>query len=72
LLPNSWGPPPEAQLVLQRGAGRDAVPETIEFGPCNQFVEELAKFAASVRTGRLLPPAEDGVANMRVLQTATP
>ncbi|MBE7560921.1 Gfo/Idh/MocA family oxidoreductase [bacterium] len=69
-LPSAWGPPEEAQLIMQRSTGRDATPEAVTFPPCNHFVEELADFAASVRAGKLLPPAEDGLANMRVLQAA--
>ncbi len=69
-LPNSWGPPDTTPLVLQRGGNREAAPETLTFPPCNQFVELLSNFAASVHAGRLLYPAEDGLANMRVLQTA--
>ena len=69
-LPGGFGPPEEAELLVQRGAKRGSEPEREVFGKVDQFAEELGNFAASVAEGRLLFPAEDGLANMRVLTEA--
>lgn len=42
--------------------------ETIRFGPADQYAEMINCFCRSVAAGKLEAPAEDGVANMRVLQ----
>jgi len=34
----------------------------------NQYASEIDHFVRSVRAGRLLAPAEDGVANTRVIE----
>jgi D-xylose 1-dehydrogenase (NADP+, D-xylono-1,5-lactone-forming) len=39
-----------------------------EVPPANQFAHEADHFARSVRAGRLLPPAENGVAQARVIE----
>jgi len=39
-----------------------------EVPPADQFAREADHFARCVRTGRLLPPAEDGVAQTRVIE----
>jgi predicted dehydrogenase len=57
-------------LRLWRTTDRDEEPETIAFDETNQYACQLAAFCESIRTGRLLAPAEDGLANMRVLETA--
>jgi predicted dehydrogenase len=41
---------------------------TIEVPGVNQYALEVDHFARSVEAGRLLPPAEDGVANTRVIE----
>jgi D-xylose 1-dehydrogenase (NADP+, D-xylono-1,5-lactone-forming) len=40
-----------------------------EIPAVNQYAEQADHFSRSVRTGRLLPPAEDGVAQTRVMDT---
>jgi predicted dehydrogenase len=48
---------------------RPGQPDLIEEIPAaNQFGLEIDHFAASVEAGRLLPPAEDGVAQARVIE----
>jgi hypothetical protein len=48
----------------------------IEFGipgcgrEANQYAEQVTDFCKSIAAGKLLAPAEDGVANMRVLEAA--
>jgi len=39
-----------------------------EVPPTDQFVAEAEHFARSVRAGKLLPPAEDGTAQARVIE----
>jgi predicted dehydrogenase len=41
---------------------------TEQVGPANQFALEADHFARSVRAGRLLEPAEDGVAQARIIE----
>ena len=69
----------EGRIVVDRAFRPDAQPGRItiwrgsdqrveEVGPANQFALEVDHFAASVRAGRLLPPAENGVAQTRVIE----
>ncbi|MFN0050946.1 MAG: Gfo/Idh/MocA family protein [Planctomycetales bacterium] len=69
-LPDAFLPPPEAQLLLRRGTESGDSVETIHIPRANQYAEQVTDFCASITAGRLLPPAEDGLANMRVLETA--
>lgn len=62
-LPDGVLPPPEARLVHTTSEGR----AEIEFPRADQYAEEIEAFAAAIRTGGLAAPAEDGLANMRVL-----
>jgi len=61
-LPDGVLPTPVGRMIV-RG---DSAPRALEL-PGDQYAEEVKAFAASVAAGRLLAPAEDGVANMRVL-----
>ena len=67
------------RIVVQRAFRPDAEPAVIEvvsrdgtrieeIAAANQYGLEADHFAASVRAGRLLPPAEDGVAQSRVIE----
>jgi predicted dehydrogenase len=47
---------------------RDDDQRVDEVPPTDQFVAEAEHFARSVRAGRLLPPAEDGTAQARVIE----
>jgi len=62
-LPAGVLPEPETELVYRHG---ERV-ETIHFAASDQYVGEIECFAASVAAGRLLEPAENGLANMQVL-----
>ncbi len=64
-LPSGVLPPPEAEMVIATAAGQ----ETKRFAKAHQFVGELLAFQAGIQEGRLPAPAEDGRANMRVLET---
>jgi predicted dehydrogenase len=69
-IPDAFLPPPEAQLVVRHGTDRESPDETIVFPAANQYAEQVRDFCASIAAGRLLPPAEEGVANMQVLEQA--
>ena len=62
-VPEAFLPPERPKIILE------AKDQTEEL-PCpgtNQYAAMVDHFCLSIRAGRLLPPAEDGVANMRVL-----
>jgi len=69
-LPNAFLPAIEAKLLLRTDMEPEAVPEVITFGECNQYAEQVTDFCASIRAGALQAPAENGVANMKVLEQA--
>lgn len=62
-LPGGVLPAREAELVRTTAAGR----ETLRLPAADQYVGQLETFCQSVAAGRLLEPAEDGLANMRVI-----
>ena len=70
ILPDAFLPPERAQLFIRKSMEPGATSETIDFEPANQYVEQVNAFCESIAAGRLLDPAETGVSNMRVLQTA--
>lgn len=70
VLPQAFLPPDEAVLLVRRGTAPDTPTETIVFPRANQYVEQVNDFCASIVAGRLQAPAEDGLGNMRVLETA--
>ncbi|HVJ67653.1 MAG TPA: hypothetical protein VM510_06710, partial [Caulifigura sp.] len=65
------GPP---ILQVQRGTStgglNDRGLEQILIPQQDQYVSQVEDFCASIEAGKLLAPAEDGVANMRVLESA--
>jgi predicted dehydrogenase len=65
-FPEGVLPKPESQLIFRQGDKS----EFIDFPTNNQYVGQLECFCASVAAGRLLDPAENGLANMRVLDAA--
>jgi len=62
-FPGGVLPPPESELIYRHAGGV----ETIRFVVADQYVGQIECFCASIAAGRLLPPAEDGLANMWVL-----
>lgn len=62
-LPGGVLPPNPSQLRLVTAEG-DRV---LEFPAANQYGLQVEHFCRSIAAGRLLPPAEDGLANMRAL-----
>jgi predicted dehydrogenase len=69
-LPDAFLPPPEARLLVRKGTSPEHRAETVTFPNANQYVEQVNDFCASIEAGWLLAPAEDGLHNMRVLETA--
>ena len=57
--------PGESPAVIHVSAGRER--RTEEVAPVDQYGLEADHFARSVRAGRLLPPAEDGLAQAAVI-----
>jgi predicted dehydrogenase len=57
-------------LIIRRGTSPEDQPEVITFPEANQYAEQVTDFCTSIAQGRLLPLAEDGLANMRVLEAA--
>ncbi len=62
-FPDGVLPRPESELIFRHGDSTD----TIRFPASDQYVGQIECFCASVAAGRLLDPAEDGLANMKVL-----
>ena len=58
---------PDTQTGLIRVLSRDRE-QTEEVPPANQYAAQVDHFARSVGAGRLLPPAEDGVAQAHAIQ----
>jgi predicted dehydrogenase len=63
-FPDGVLPPEESTLVVRTAAGV----ETLRFPAADQYAEMLDCFARSIVARKLQPPAEDGVANMHVLE----
>jgi D-xylose 1-dehydrogenase (NADP+, D-xylono-1,5-lactone-forming) len=70
ILEEAFLPSSPPAIQLWRGTAPDVQPEVIATANVNQYVAQVEDFCASIEAGRLLAPAEDGVANMKVLQTA--
>jgi len=62
-FPEGVLPPIESQLIFRHAEGV----EIIEFPAADQYALQLESFCAAVAAGKLSDPAEDGLANMRVL-----
>ena len=69
-LPDCFLPPPRAEMKLRKGTQPTDAAQTVQFAEANQYVEQVKDFVASIAAGKLLDPAETGVGNMRVLETA--
>lgn len=63
----AFQPAESPSFQLCRSAERDAPIETIVAPTRDQYACQLDSFAAGIRTGRLIPPAENGLQNMRVM-----
>lgn len=69
-IPEAFLPPPEAKLLVRQGTAPEALAETVTFPTANQYAAQVTDLCASITAGNLLPPAENGLANMRVLEAA--
>jgi D-xylose 1-dehydrogenase (NADP+, D-xylono-1,5-lactone-forming) len=67
-LDEAFLPQSPPRLEIQRTV--DGPAETVSFPVVDQYVEQVNDFCVSIAAGKLLAPAEDGVANMRVLERA--
>lgn len=70
VLEDAFLPPDDAAILLQRSPDRDAPVERVHVEQANQYACQVTDFCASIAAGKLLPPAENGLANMRVLEAA--
>jgi predicted dehydrogenase len=70
ILPDAFLPTLAAKLLVRRGTSPETTAEPMISPEANQYAEQVTDFCASIAAGKLLAPAEDGVANMRVLETA--
>lgn len=68
VLPNAFQPGEESLILLQRSTVRDTPFEEVAIPSANQYACQVAAFCKSIAAGHLLDPAEDGLANMRVLE----
>ncbi len=61
-------------LQIQRGTATGGLSdrglEPISFPTVDQYACQVDDFCASIQAGRLQAPAENGVANMKVLEAA--
>lgn len=62
-FPGGVLPDPNAELFISTPGGK----ERRQFSQAHQYVEQVRAFCAAVRAGRLPDPAEDGLANMKIL-----
>ncbi len=63
-FPDGVLPEPETELIHRTDAGSERIP----FGLARQYVEQVKAFCTGIERGELPFPAEDGLANMRVLE----
>ncbi|MEZ6053206.1 MAG: Gfo/Idh/MocA family oxidoreductase [Planctomycetaceae bacterium] len=69
-LEDTFLPREESVILLQRSVDQDAVIEVERVDMTNQYAEQVTSFCASIEAGKLQAPAENGLANMRVLEQA--
>jgi D-xylose 1-dehydrogenase (NADP+, D-xylono-1,5-lactone-forming) len=70
ILDDAFLPGDDAAVLLQRSTERDAIIEVERDEPANQYACQVTAFAKAVAAGKLIAPAENGLANMQVLETA--
>jgi len=63
-FPGGVLPAEKSTLIVHRGAER----EVLEFAAADQYAEMIECFCRSVAAGKLESPAEDGLANMRIVE----
>jgi predicted dehydrogenase len=70
ILEDVFLPKEDSVVLLQRSNDRDAIIEVDRTDPVNQYACQVSAFCESIAAGQLVPPAENGLANMRVLEAA--
>ncbi|MBX3441130.1 MAG: Gfo/Idh/MocA family oxidoreductase [Planctomyces sp.] len=68
VLDEAFQPTRPPVLKIQRLSSENLETQTLP--ESNQYAEQVNDFCDSIAAGRLLPPAENGLANMRVLEQA--
>ncbi|MGD9855753.1 MAG: Gfo/Idh/MocA family protein [Planctomycetaceae bacterium] len=68
MLEDAFLPKDDSVVLLQRGTVRDAIIEVECTEAKNQYACQVTDFCRSIKLGRLQSPAENGLANMRVLE----
>jgi D-xylose 1-dehydrogenase (NADP+, D-xylono-1,5-lactone-forming) len=63
-FPGGVLPEAESELVFSRG---DEI-EHVSFPVADQYAEQVKEFCDAIRRGSLPEPAEDGLANMQVIE----
>jgi xylose dehydrogenase (NAD/NADP) len=66
-LPGGVLPALESEVIVTRTVSGVPITETVKFPAADQYARQFDIFAESVRAGKLIAPAENGLANMRVL-----
>jgi len=74
VLEEAFLPTDHSVIHVERGTDTGGLAERglqpISVPAQDQYVAQVEDFCASIQAGKLLPPGEDGVANMRVLEAA--
>ena len=70
ILEDAFLPKEDSVVLLQRSNDRDAVIEVERTEPVNQYGCQVSAFCESIAAGQVVAPAENGLANMRVLESA--
>jgi predicted dehydrogenase len=70
ILDDAFLPRAGAAIELERATERDRPTERVVVETADQYGCQVTALCESIRAGRLLPPAENGLANMQVLETA--
>lgn len=68
VLPDAFLPPKETSLTVYGSDEPETTPESTSFPNVNQYVDEVHNFCTAVAAGTLQPPAEDGLADLRLLE----
>ncbi len=67
-LEDAFLPKDESVILLQRSMDEEPIIEVERTAPANQFACQVTDFCASIAAGKIQAPAENGLANMRVME----
>jgi xylose dehydrogenase (NAD/NADP) len=68
VLEDAFLPPGPMPILIARTPDQGKPLEAIEAPHANEYAAEIDDFCRSIQAGKLVDPAEDGVANMRALE----